>query len=573
MIIHSPIHSFVDFEGRLETFNLPVVDMYTPAFQLLFEAGTVDWNDVLKLQLVSADKSTVLADLDPAIGVINNTCSWCTIAGIPPFFGNHPLIVMENNVIPAGSYATKDDLINAFKAQGLNPDASPFLHCCDHGEVDHYDINTTLGGITVDFSKGLQYITFVTDVDNPNVFNAIAMNTCFRYCIYNQTQNVRVYSNLFVRKPDARHLMVVEYSSNEDSYDFHYPVGVQNVVYLPMKVRNPQYPEKRKVYKKSNQHYKVLSASIEKEYELITDYLPDIIHDRITVMLAHDNLFFTADNINNTVSKREGDDYSIDWPSDVIWHNEEPVGQGKGKISTPFEGRNSNCEKRPVCSFTPLTPSIPQCQPVGIAGTIMLPDATIGAPYNASVMLTGSTPFVLANFDGPAWMNASIVQDNVILSGTPLDGAGGTNVSVSMVITNCESSFVNYNDTIDVHSANAVHWDNDVEVTEDNPALQSWHNVQLTGQPGEQVTITVTGYTNNFGGVIQFNNAQVTAVNNTFRFTLDSSGNSGTIPVRLQGVTGVGHPYGMSAVFSITVSTSGRIGSPDIFQISKAFTS
>ncbi len=103
-----------------------------------------------------------------------------------------------------------------------------------------------------------------------------------------------------------------------------------NEVHLPILIKNPKFPEARKTYIQSNKQYKVLSAVIEKEWECKTDILPDIMHEKIAVMLAHDNIHFTNHKIDSDVYKK--DDYDIDWPDS----DTSETAIATFKVNTPF---------------------------------------------------------------------------------------------------------------------------------------------------------------------------------------------------------------------------------------------
>lgn len=572
MAIISPIHSFIDFQDRLEGVLLPIHNLYKLAFQFSFEYDTAGWNDTVKIKLVSADKNTVYADLPGTIHNLADLCAWCNFANMPTEDA-FPITVASNEIIEAGTYNTLKDFVDALITAGLFGAPSTFLLCCSYGYSDNYTIDyssSTAGGtVVISFKRGLEYVRFEEEAGGMDLTSLIPAGTCFRIAIENVTKAEIHYSNVLFRESKDTYLTTVEYSSNEDTYGFSYPAGVSNMVTLPMYALNPKYTEDRKVYIKSNKQYKVLHASIEKEWTVQTAPLADELHERINVLLAHDNITFSNRKINGTVVKN--DEYKINW-DDTQWGERTAVAGATFSINTVFAGRNSNCDQRPVCSFSPISSNPPPCIPVGIAGTIFLPDAIQGEPYNASVQLTGAVPFELVSADGPDWMQIDIAGDNVILSGTPVYDA--INLSVNLTIRNCGSNYIQYADTIDVHPANGTHWDSDTEVAENDPTLQSWHDVVIAGQTMETVEVTCTSYSNDFGGTISLNGLVVTGTGNTFTYNLDVDGNSPVIQVRLQGlsVAAVGHPYGMSAAFTITSASGGIIGTPDIFQISKVFT-
>lgn len=111
-----------------------------------------------------------------------------------------------------------------------------------------------------------------------------------------------------------------------------------NRVRLPFKLHKPQFPEERDVYRKANGVNVTLSVIVRKVYEGITDELPEKIHERLKIALAHDNVVVEGDKYVGVVTQ-EGD-YQIEW-SDFL---SRPIAQAKFKAEvTPFNATNSNC--------------------------------------------------------------------------------------------------------------------------------------------------------------------------------------------------------------------------------------
>lgn len=111
-----------------------------------------------------------------------------------------------------------------------------------------------------------------------------------------------------------------------------------NRIRLPLKLHKPQFVEERQEYRKANGVTVTLSVVIRKVYEGITDSLPEKLHERIKIALAHDNVQIEGDKYVGVITQ-EGD-YQIEW-SDFL---SRPIAQAKFKANvSPFNATNSNC--------------------------------------------------------------------------------------------------------------------------------------------------------------------------------------------------------------------------------------
>lgn len=111
-----------------------------------------------------------------------------------------------------------------------------------------------------------------------------------------------------------------------------------NRIRLPLKVTRPQFLEDREVYRKANGETVTLSSVVRKQYELETDLLPEHIHEKIKIALAHDNVAIEGDKyIGGIVADPE---YNIAWPDFLDF----PLAKASGKVTvTPFDASNTNC--------------------------------------------------------------------------------------------------------------------------------------------------------------------------------------------------------------------------------------
>lgn len=113
-----------------------------------------------------------------------------------------------------------------------------------------------------------------------------------------------------------------------------------NRVRLPLQLHSAQFPEARNVYRKANGATVTLSVVTRKTYQLETDFLPERIHERLKVALAHDNVTIEGERYVGLIS--QDGDYTIDWPEGV---HHFPFAKASSVVQvTPFNATNSNCQ-------------------------------------------------------------------------------------------------------------------------------------------------------------------------------------------------------------------------------------
>jgi hypothetical protein len=111
-----------------------------------------------------------------------------------------------------------------------------------------------------------------------------------------------------------------------------------NRIRLPITVSKPQYIDERTVYRKANGVTKVLSNVVRKEYQAITDYLPEKWHDRLKIALAHQVVSVEGERYFGGVSQTG--EYAITWPEFLDY----PLGRAEFKLEvTPFNASSDNC--------------------------------------------------------------------------------------------------------------------------------------------------------------------------------------------------------------------------------------
>lgn len=111
-----------------------------------------------------------------------------------------------------------------------------------------------------------------------------------------------------------------------------------NRIRLPFKLHKPQFVEEAERYRKANGETKTLSVVIRKVYDGVTDELPEKLHERLKIALAHDYVSVEGDKYVGIITQ-EGD-YQIEW-SDFL---SRPIARASFKANvTPYNATNSNC--------------------------------------------------------------------------------------------------------------------------------------------------------------------------------------------------------------------------------------
>lgn len=198
-------------------------------------------------------------------------------------------------------------------------------------------------------------VTFLWRHPLPGVLDLIACDECFQLGFIFREQDdgddntdVDYISYCFKRKCSECFSAVLAYNCNEDSYDFCYckfdPAPV-NRVRVPMYTLTPQTATNRNVYVRSNGSWKITKSSTTKEYDLLVDFIPENIHDRISIALEHDFVQITQPDEEYSGDIRNNSGYVIDWGN--ADPKEKPcVAQANFKANaSPFNARNNNCEE------------------------------------------------------------------------------------------------------------------------------------------------------------------------------------------------------------------------------------
>lgn len=188
----------------------------------------------------------------------------------------------------------------------------------------------------------------------------------------------------------------------------------KNRVRLPFELSRPQFIDERDDYRKANGETVTLSVIIRKVYEGVTDRMPEKLHERLKIALAHDDVQVEGDRYVGVIT--QDGSYDIEWPD----FKNKPIAMAKFKANvSPFNASNSNCgtceeftqvvtedddlgsvNEGDVLTFDPLENDSICCNPVNVTIVTINSDYVASAsvnPVNNFITLTLKTPLPPAN--------------------------------------------------------------------------------------------------------------------------------------------------------------------------------
>jgi hypothetical protein len=159
---------------------------------------------------------------------------------------------------------------------------------------------------------------------------------CFRILLFSGNFIIAVSTTIF-RYTESDDTTQIAYLNEDDSFSFTYcPRSIANRIRLPLLLKEPQFPQKQTIYERRDGRRKLLSASISKEWTIETDYLPEEVHERLIIALAHDEVYMNGKLLTKT------NDYTVDY-SNILEENGVKCMKGSCKVSANLTHRNGNC--------------------------------------------------------------------------------------------------------------------------------------------------------------------------------------------------------------------------------------
>lgn len=363
-IITSPAYSFVNFNdptlycGDEAPFPLPA-PLFGVGFQVGISQSTFD-ADVYRLGLCSEDCDLIVATDVWATELCaqyywenfySGAASW-------PTADKYPVIAntcygQDNSIgeIPY-SYATEAELLAAISdAIGYTlSDTEPFEVCCP--------VRTDFCIIIQDVDGAFYANTLLSNTTKMSFVDAslaisdnILPGQCFKYCVLFDNgidpPDIKSCSQLFVRDDSDCYRTTIKYYGNDNQFDFVYRNDTYNLVRLPTYLRKPVFPTEERVFKKSDGTYRRQWAMVEKEWDAVTDYLPEWMHECLVIALKHDNVVVTSPDAGLTAETlTQLGSYDINWQE-----KEDIYAPANFKLRQPVTGMNRNCRPSSTCCF------------------------------------------------------------------------------------------------------------------------------------------------------------------------------------------------------------------------------
>ena len=189
-----------------------------------------------------------------------------------------------------------------------------------------YTVNTGLHVKITDTSFGIQYET----------------DKCFRIRI--TCNGVYYYSNLLryinPATVDMTTYSLIGYQCTNDRTEFGFPYYITysyNQLRLPVLLKEPQFPEESVIYKDRNGVRRVLSASIDFEYTLETDFMPVEWHQNLVIALGHDYFYIEG------VQYQKNGEYEVNYEDEYITDCGQKLYKATAKVLKNITQRNTNC--------------------------------------------------------------------------------------------------------------------------------------------------------------------------------------------------------------------------------------
>ena len=162
----------------------------------------------------------------------------------------------------------------------------------------------------------------------------IAPNDFFRIEI---TENGTIYYSNILRYMPLCDYSLIEYKCDSDEFDFSFSLNKSAKVRLPIRMHSPQLPQDEKIYTTLSGDRRVLFASINKEWEVETEYFDEKTHENIIIAMSCDTVLIDGEKVTKS------DKYEIDWENYTFNECDEKIAKATFKVQKNKTIRNSNC--------------------------------------------------------------------------------------------------------------------------------------------------------------------------------------------------------------------------------------
>jgi hypothetical protein len=297
----------------------------------------------------------------------------------------------------------------------------------------------------------------------------------------------------------------------------------------------------------TSNRYKNFATTLNKSFEFRPELVPGWYKDYLLSVYFRGDIMIN--DVHAIVTELNFEDVDVDYWKAYAVIGKQVIG---GFGCSPYNLADVDCVPAPP----------PVCVPVSFVTNFG--NAVSGKPYSNIIVLSGTGPFTLSDVNAPLWIKPSFSGNNLIWSGTPAESDEGNPAISFTVSNNCGNQPFNGNIEVDPPPV-GVYFGPTTFVSGD--ALNESEIANLVGTPDVTVTVVLDTLNNSNGGKLLVSGQQVFQ-GYRFDVLLDGEG-KGSMNVSIQGVDISGSV--ILGHFIILSVSSGTIGSPDSYQISKVF--
>lgn len=120
--------------------------------------------------------------------------------------------------------------------------------------------------------------------------------------------------------------LLMKWFNDEDAFGFEYTsflqgyAGFTHNLRISAKLGNPSYTKDKTNFVFSDGEKRILYSVTDKAFELYTDYLPEYIHDALSIALEHDHYFIQNEEVSNELLEYVSEDgeYEPEWEDELL---------------------------------------------------------------------------------------------------------------------------------------------------------------------------------------------------------------------------------------------------------------
>lgn len=243
---------------------------------------------------------------------------------------------INNNMYLRGKWHLSEETTNIDGHFSVYADGDPVRVYFKNGRVNQTGI------FNIESESGIEIDLCVNKIDDedPDCDHSYVYAEIDEYppTLKGYDAETTVVSNLLKLVENQDGVTDVWYECNEDAFGFPFstvPISLSCV--LPIRLHSPQNVQDDKTYVKANGEVVTLYAKYYKEWEGVTDFLPEAMHDKIVAALSCDEVYINGTRVTKT------DSYKLDWDNyDLDCDGTTKLVKATFKVREHITQRNSN---------------------------------------------------------------------------------------------------------------------------------------------------------------------------------------------------------------------------------------